>query len=275
MYRDTVDLYAYFRIPREGRAGGYLSVTVPECGSVAKKLRPAALIFPGGGYNFLSPREGEPVELQFLARGYAAFRLDYTVNTPHPVPLLEAAMAAAYIRERAGDLSVGPLVAVGFSAGGHLAGTLATMYGDPYIKEVLGERNVRPDAAALCYAVLTTDYNTHGGTAQIISGGDEELKKQLSVVERITPDCPPVFLWHTADDGAVSVQNSLRAAEKLAACKVPFELHVFGSGVHGLSVCSVETADDENDVRVNPAAAQWLPLLFTWLLSRGFAVRKA
>ncbi len=277
MLQETIDLYGYFGVPRKG-SGGYLTALARErCGEVSPKKRPAALILPGGGYEFVSLREGEPVALAFVEEGYAAFCLNYTVKTPHPVPLVEAAMAAAYIRENAEKWSADPeeLAVVGFSAGGHLAGSLATMYGDPCVKEILGERNVRPDAAVLSYAVLTTDRSTHGGTAETISGGDAELKKKLSIVDRITPSCPPVFLWHTADDDCVPVENSLLAAAKLSACKVPFELHIFERGVHGLAMCGIETANDEGDAHVNPSAAQWLPLLFTWLSSRGFSVRKA
>lgn len=277
MIHETIDLYAYFHLPREGKTGGRLTVYARGAfGEMPGRQRPAMLVIPGGGYFMVSDRENEPVALRFLSEGYSVFCLTYTVQTPYPTPLLEGAMAMAYIRENAKKYAVDSahVAAIGFSAGGHLAGMLATLYADKEITRVLGTRNVRPDAVVLSYAVMTTGIKTHGGTADTISGGDPALREHLSLEKCVTKDSPPAFIWHTGSDGAVPVENALMAAQAYRSAGVPFELHIFEEGVHGLSVADIETAGGgENDALVNVPVQSWLPLLFTWLKSRGFAVK--
>ena len=100
MICETIDLYDYFGISRGGNDGGYLTVYAREkMGDLPARVRPAMLVIPGGGYQFVSEREGEPVALRFVAAGYAAFRLNYTINRTYPTPLIEGSMAMAYIRE--------------------------------------------------------------------------------------------------------------------------------------------------------------------------------
>ena len=104
MIFETVDLYAYFKIPRSGNGGegGYLAAYArTRVNNISEKSRPAMLVIPGGGYGHISAREGEPVALRFLAEGFSAFVLQYSINTAYPVPLLEAGMAVAYIKENA------------------------------------------------------------------------------------------------------------------------------------------------------------------------------
>lgn len=280
MICETIDLYEYFGVPRGENGGGYLTAYArsrsPE---IAEKLRPAMLVIPGGGYSIVSDRENEPIALRLLAEGYAAFSLVYTVHTPYPVPLLEGAMAMAYIRKEHEKYCVDPakVAEMGFSAGGHLAGMLMTLYHDEHIQELLKEdaKLVRPDAAVLCYAVLSTGEITHGGTAQVISGGDPDLRAALSVPERVTKDCPPVFLWHTVNDGAVPVKNSVLMAEACAKAGVPFEMHLFEDGPHGLSLGDEETSGGEGDFMYRPDVQSWFPLMLSWLSSRrGFLVKK-
>ena len=275
MIHETIDLYEYFHIPRGENADGRLTVYMREKnGELTAKVRPAALIIPGGGYGYVSPREGEPIALRFLIEGYNVFRLHYTVNTAFPVPLIEAAMAMAYIRETAVKYDTDPdhVCAVGCSAGGHLAGMLATLFDDPAIKAVLGNKKIRPDAAILCYAVLTTGELTHSDTAQVISGGDRALREKLSLEKRVTEGSVPAFLWHTLSDAAVPVENSLMMASAYRKAGVPFELHVFAEGWHGLSTADIETANGYDDGRFNAPVQAWLPLAFTWLKGRGFGV---
>lgn len=276
MMFEKVDLYRYFGMERGTKTGGFLTVCArSQSNELRKKIRPAVLVIPGGAYLGVSDREGEPVALRFVAEGYAAFTLSYTVQTPYPTPLVEGAMAMAYIRRECKTYGVDPhqVCVIGFSAGGHLAGMLTAMYGEAPVRALFGEEEVRPDASALSYAVLATDGDTHPLTEEIISGGDKELAKALSVVDRLSPACPPVFLWHTADDDCVPAENSLRAACKLAACKAPYELHIFAHGEHGLSLCDDETSDGEGDSRLAPDVGMWVPLLFRWLRGLGFKVR--
>lgn len=277
MTYETIDLYEYFSLPKGRNAAGTLTVYARECNpEIKEKLRPAMLVIPGGGYEWVSRREAEPVAMEFLYGGYSVFVLDYTVHTPHPVPLLEAAMAVAYIRENAEKYYVdrAHVGAVGFSAGGHLCATLATMYGEACVKEALGNRAalVRPDAVVLSYAVITTGLRTHGGTAKTISGGDAALQEKMSLEKRVTKDSSPAFLWHTVEDDCVPVQNALLMAEAYLKAGVPFDLHVFESGGHGMSTVNGEVTDGDYPEAV-ARAGKWVELALSWLASRGFKVR--
>lgn len=274
MFYEKIDLYAYFGKARGAHEGGTLAVYAREqSGDLGKKLRPAALVIAGGGYGYVSAREQEPVALSFLAAGYAVFVLTYTVGTAYPVPFEEGIMAMRFVRAQAEKYSVDPahVAVVGFSAGGHLAGLLATLESDP-MAEGEGLADARPDAAVLCYPVISGGEFGHAGTMEIISGGDGGLLERLSVEKRVTADSAPVFLWHTMEDSVVPVENSLLLAAACRRAGVPFELHVFEKGRHGLSVAGIET---ETDPSVLPQIAHlrvWVELALSWLRGRGFTV---
>ena len=277
MIHERIDLYAYFHLPRGKKSRGYLNTYVPyNSPEMPEKTRPAMLVVTGGGYQFLSDREKEPVALRFTDLGYASFTLEYSLDVAFPVPFLEGCMAMAYIRENAKKYCVDEkhVCAVGFSAGGHLTGMLATLFADDAVKKALGERNVRPDAVILSYPVITSDpHFWHEGSIETISGGDPVLKEKLSLEKRVTKDSSPAFLWHTAEDDAVPVNNSLFMASAYAGQKVPFELHIFEKGPHGLSIANIETAWGENDaVLINQEVSAWVKLADRWLKKRGFRV---
>jgi len=237
---NQIDLYEYFGIVPEEYARGKLSVlNYPTSREVSPaRKRPAVLVIPGGGYAGVSDREAEPIALRFLAHGYVPFILRYSVAPLHfPTQLREAAMAMRYIREHAEEYEVNPqmVTAVGFSAGGHLCGCLGTMYDCPEVADLGTAEQLRPDGLALCYPVTLGWGKTHGGTMDNISGGDEVLRQRLSLDRQIRSDMPPVFLWHTRDDGAVPVRNSLILAEKMDEQGVDFTMHIYRRGWHGLS----------------------------------------
>ncbi len=270
----TVDLYEQIALPKAGE-GGTLTVFAPrENGELEKKRRPMALVVPGGGYAMVSEREGEPVALRLLAEGFVVGVLSYSVQKSFPVPFVEAAMAAAYLREHAEELGGSERLCVfGFSAGGHLAGMLSVLQRDPALS-ILKEHLpfARPDAAVLCYPVVTLGGFTHAGTAEVISGGEEGLRARLSLENAVKRDAVPAFLWHTVEDAAVPVENTLLLAAAYRRAKVPFELHLFERGVHGLALADGETANGR-DAFFNEEAQAWLPLALAWLRLRGFAVR--
>ena len=253
MFYTTVDLYDYFHIPRGENAGGSLTVYArsrnPEN---SPRIRPAILIAAGGGYNYLSFREGEPVALKFLAEGYAVFLLNYTICTPYPVPLIEAAMAMKYIRENAQTYAVDAdrVCAAGFSAGGHLVGMLI-----------------------LSYPVITTGIRTHGDTANTISGGDPVLAARLSLEKRVTKESSPAFIWHTSEDDCVAVENAFLMAQAYRVAGVPFELHIFEKGGHGLSTSDIEVCNERGCRGDVEAVRMWIPLALNFLKARGFEVR--
>ena len=277
MFFETIDLYEYFKLPRAGATGGYLrSYAATLTNEVSKRYFPAMLVIPGGAYFMVSEREGEPVALRFAAEGYQAFVLEYTVQTAFPVPLIEAAMAMAYLRENAEKYCIlkDKVCAVGFSAGGHLTGMLATLYDDDCIKAALKERadHVRPDAVILSYAVITSQEATHADTMRTISGGDEALKQKLSVETRVKKGGVPAFIWHTADDPAVPSENSFLFAAACQKAGVPYELHVFETGPHGLSVLTAQTMFSLSE---NYLCKEWFPLAVKWLTRRGFTAKEA
>lgn len=278
MINEKIDLYEYFGIDRGANAGGYLTAFArcEQC-ELSPKIRPAMLVIPGGAYMHLSVREGEPVALAYLNEGFSAFTLAYSLNTAYPAPLLEACMAVVYIREQAEKYDVDPerVAAVGFSAGGHLTAMLATIWNEKEIAEKLGERVAlaKPNAVVLSYPVATLGEYTHEATCRIITGGSGELREMLSNEKRVTPDSAPAFIWHTYEDNAVPVENSLLLASAYRKAGVPFALHIFERGWHGLSLCNAETNNQTADDRSVSEVAEWFPLSVDWLNARGFTVR--
>lgn len=241
----TANLYEHYGLTAlDGSVGtltGYIQHTSLEVSPGRK--RPAVLIIPGGGYFMTSDREAEPIALRFLAKGFVPFVLRYSC-APHkfPMQLREAAMAMRYIREHGEEFEVATnmIAAIGFSAGGHLCGTLGTMYDCPELQDIAPAAQIRPDALALCYPVTLGWGATHSGTMTNISGGDEVLRQRLSLDKQVRPDMPPVFLWHTRDDDLVPVRNSIILAQAMDEAGVDFTLHIYRHGWHGLS-----TADSQ------------------------------
>lgn len=240
----TVDLYQHYEAPQPENAACTLlcyGIRTSEKISFSRK-KPAVLILPGGGYGHTSPREAEPVALRFAARGYAPFVLHYScAPCAFPVALREAALAMRYIRENAAGFEVNPamVAAVGFSAGGHLCGTLGTLYDSPEVAALGPAELLRPDALGLCYPVAVAWGRTHEGSFENVSGGDPQLRQRLSLERLVRPDMPPVFLWHTRDDASVPCRNSLILAQALEEAEVEFSMHIYRHGPHGLS-----TADE-------------------------------
>lgn len=278
MINEKTDLYSYFGIERKNANGGYLTAYARETVDwLLPKLRPAMLVIPGGGYSHLSVREGEIVALAYFNEGYSSFALSYSINTPYPAPLLEACMAVIYIREQAAKYHADPehVAAVGFSAGGHLAGMLANIPDEKEIVEALGKRaaHAKLNAVLLSYAVSTLGEYTHSDTCRIITGGDEGLRERLSNEKRVTGKSAPAFIWHTYADDVVPVENSFLLASAYRKAGVPFALHVFEHGWHGLSLCNDETLNQTEDDCSLAKVGKWFPLSVDWLNARGFSVK--
>lgn len=216
---------------------------------------PACVICPGGGYEYVSPREGEPVALRLAAAGIASFVLYYSTKPAvFPQSLCEAAWAVSEVRANAAQWHIDPkkVMIVGFSAGGHLAASLGTMYDSPEVYAALGKRAAlcRPDGLVLGYPVITWGECAHCASFKALLGADfcEKKAEELSLDRLICKKTPPAFIWHTAEDRCVPVENSLRLASAYAAQGVGFELHVFPRGTHGLSLASREVAHDESQI---------------------------
>lgn len=216
----------------------------------------AVVVCPGGGYrNLASHHEGAQVAVWLNHLGVTAFVLQYRVGPRyrHPAPLQDVQRAIRLVRERAGAFGVDParVGVLGFSAGGHLASTAGTLLGD-------GER---PDFMILAYPVISMSAPyAHRGSVQHLVGDPPPpgLAEELSTDRRVTARTPPAFLFHTADDTSVPLENSLAFAQALRAAGVPVELHVFPTGRHGVGLAP-------ND----PVLSQWPRLAEVWLRARG------
>ncbi|MDE6273885.1 MAG: alpha/beta hydrolase [Clostridiales bacterium] len=276
MFHQKIDLYQECNVPRGNAKKGTLTAYISEeITEIKPKIRPAILVIPGGGYMMCSEREGEPIALRFVTNGYAAFVLDYEVNTKHPTPLLQAAMAMKYLREHAEELRIDPdhIAAIGFSAGGHLLGTLCLRSDDEAVRSALGNVNVKPNAAVYSYAVISMEHTTtHSSTRGVISGGDHNLAEYLSLEKAVTESAPPSFIWTTADDALVPCENSVLLASACAKQGVPYELHVFSHGRHGLALANTEVNDSYDTEGNLPEIAVWFSLAVTFLKNRGFEV---
>jgi acetyl esterase/lipase len=232
--------------------------------------RAAVLICPGGGYRFVSSREAEPIALQFAAAGLHAFVLDYSVAPRrYPQALLDLARAMCLIRENAAiwRVDAGKIALCGFSAGGHLAASLIARGDRAFLTETPGitPKLISPNALILGYPVITSGPFAHQGSFAALLGEDPDnpLRRQFSLELQVSPETPPVFLWHTLADQAVPVENSLLYAQALRDQGIPFELHIFPQGPHGLALATPETDDGEKGVY--PHVSRWMGLCLEWL----------
>jgi acetyl esterase/lipase len=228
--------------------------------------RGIVIVCPGGGYRMLAPHEGDPIARWLNGLGIAAFVLEYRVAPHrHPVPIGDMQQAIRLVRSRAGEwgLAGQPLGVLGFSAGGHLAASAGVFGddGDAQSADPVARISARPDALVLCYAVISFNRARHQGSIENLLGPDatDEQIAALSLETLVTPVTPPTFLWHTADDEKVPVENSLLFASALGRAGVPFALHVYPHGRHGLGLAT----DD-------PVVGSWTALCGSWLATVGF-----
>ena len=229
----------------------------------------AMVICPGGGYGGLAAHEGEGYARWLSGHGIAGFVLKYRLGSHgyrHPVMLQDAARAVRLVRTKAGDWGIDPkrIGIMGSSAGGHLASTLLTHFdaGDPNASDPVDRQSSRPDVGILCYAVITMGPNTHGGSRQNLLGSNPspELIELLSNESQVTDQTPPCFIWHTWEDNAVKVENSLEFAAALRRHHVPFDLHIYTKGRHGLGL------DGTEEEKMHP----WSKDCLFWLKVQGF-----
>lgn len=233
---------------------------------VKQRIHPAVIVCPGGGYSMVSDREAEPVARAYFAAGYNTYILRYAVreNAKNFTPLCQLAATIAEVRKNAEAwFTVEDQITVcGFSAGGHLAASLGTLFNEEKFLKVFGRtENIRPDAMILGYPVITADEYAHVGSIENVSAskkGSEEYA-WFGLDKHVDSETPPTFLWHTAPDTTVPVENSLKMCAALSAAKVPFELHVLPKGGHGMSTCTKEVAT------YNPYNARWVEWSITWL----------
>ena len=245
-----------------------LTTYLPENG---KATGAAIVIFPGGGYGGLAPHEGDGYARWFSDQGVTAFVLKYRLGPRgyrHPIMLQDAARAVRYVRAKAADWKIdsNKVGIIGSSAGGHLASTLLTHFdsGKTDDKDPIERQSSRPDIGILCYPVISMGPISHAGSRQNLLGKEasEELVQMLSNERQVTKETPPCFIWHTWEDKAVKVENSLEFAAALQKSGVPFDLHIYEKGAHGLGLGSREY----DPQKFHP----WVKDCLFWLKQRGW-----
>ncbi|MEI8245151.1 MAG: alpha/beta hydrolase [Lentisphaerota bacterium] len=215
----------------------------PSVHGTMKKARPCILICSGGCYSFRAEHEGPPFAHFFGLHGIFSGVIHYRVSpNRHPAPFADAARAVRYVRANAEKLGVDPdrIGLMGFSAGGHLAATVGiqpNLWLDPG-DDLANTVSARPDRIILGYPVVSAIRDYHSSSFVNLLGEeksvDDTVRRQFSHELHVTKDSPPAFIFHTANDSSVPVQNSLRLAEAYAAAGVSCELHVFKDGPHGV-----------------------------------------
>ncbi len=248
----------------------YVPDNLPELGM--DRQRPAIIICPGGGYSFLSPREAEPVALRFAGLGYAAFILRYHVGEVgrYPIPQRQALAAVAHVKENCNLYHVDPLavVVLGFSAGGHVAGCAGTMWNWPEVTRPLKKKAslLRPDGMVLCYPVISSGPHRHKDSFLNLLGEDfEEKRVAVSLELQVTEETPPTFLWHTADDTTVPVENTMMMKRALQAKGVEAEVHIYPHGRHGQSLADRTVYSPENMWKLSVPCSTWVERCHQWL----------
>ena len=224
----------------------------------------AIVVCPGGGYGALAmDHEGHQVARLLTSRGVAAFILKYRLGPRyhHPAMQQDVLQAIRYARWNAGEFNIRKdrIGVMGFSAGGHLASTAATLFdaGNASSGAPIDAVSSRPDFAVLVYPVITMNQeSTHKGSQRNLLGESPsaELLTKLSTDKQITAQTPPTFLVHTNEDTGVPAENSVQFYLALRKAGVPAELHIFQKGEHGLGLAPGD-----------PALREWPELLFTWL----------
>ena len=231
---------------------------------------PAVLVLPGGGYGFCSEQEGDPVACWLNSLGISAFVLDYSVEpSKHPQPLNDARRAMQYLRANASKYNIDSnrVGVIGFSAGGHLAASLSNFHNEKNldVNDDLEAINARPDLCILSYPVISWGEFAHEGSRENLLGmkPDAELLHKTSMENSVSTDTPSTFIWHTAEDEPVPVENAYLYAMALQRKKVPCELHVYPFGEHGMGLGTI-------DFRRNSHYGQWRHSCERWLSLMGF-----
>lgn len=215
------------------------------------KERPCVIVVPGGGYCVVSPSEGEIVAKKFYEMGCNAFVCIYTTNLLMNVPLKNQPMkdlsrTIRYVRKRAKEYAIDPekIIVCGFSAGAHLCGCVCEK-ADVIEDEKYDLISCRPNAAILSYPVITAGKYAHRESFLALLGDDASVKEldEMSLEKHVDKNMPPCFIWQTATDELVSIENSFLFASACKDAGALYTYHVFSEGPHGMSLANKDWAE--------------------------------
>lgn len=268
----TVTTYSLLEDRPLAKLTAYIAAPSPEISFNAK--RKAVLIIPGGAYWINSDTEADPIAHYYLSMGFNAFTLRYStgrgVDSIWPKPLLEASAAMKFIRDHAEEFHIDPdyVFAIGFSAGGHLCAALGSLWDNDEIEATLGmEKGYnRPTGTVLSYPVISAlEPYAHRGSINNILGrarDDEEARKSVSLELLVSEKTVPAFIWATAEDNVVPVQNALLYATALADANIPYEMHIYPKGGHGTSTANHIFSCP------HPEISAWMENAARWMMMR-------
>lgn len=251
--------YKELTAEKDGKVTGLSKVFFPELRlfqppSKDKSNGTAVIICPGGGYAHLAiGHEGDDVARRFAAIGVTAIVLKYRLPD-HEImtnkalaPLQDAQQAIYMVRKNAAKWGIdsGKIGIMGFSAGGHLAASLAVHYKDAQFSNP-EKLSLRPDFSILIYPVISFGPSTHTGSVQNLIGSKATAadRHYFSNEKHIMDDTPPTFLVHANDDTVVLVENSILFIQALRRKGVPVEAHLYQAGGHGFGMHNPTTTDD-------------------------------
>lgn len=270
---ERIDLYAYYHIERVEGSRGYLTCYYPSAKNCAfpNRVRPNALVIPGGAYAFVSQREGEPVALKFLAKDYNAYLLDYSVAPmgAYPIVLYEALLASAYIHETTSTHQGNPnqVVGIGFSAGGHLLGLLNSATDEEITPLFLTRKDVELNASIFGYPLVSAIHQEPNvdGCFDNLTNKNRSQVESLYLENRDFRHFSPSYIWTTKEDHTVSYKNSVLLSDCLNKAGIKNKLRVFPKGDHGESVVDISVFTYDKLKEIPLENKSWIEEAFAFL----------
>lgn len=263
-------LHKRIKLHENDSCGAFLTTYFIESNSeIKERKRPLFLICPGGAYMSISDREGEPIALRFVAEGYHAAVLTYSIYpyATYPTALIEVGKAVSMLRENADEwlIDTDKIILVGFSAGGHLAASYSCFWsGDVAALLDCDRELIKPNGLILGYPVISSGkYASRYSFINLLGDKYDDLIGKMSLEHQVNGDNPPTFIWHTKTDEAVPYQNSELFAKALEDKGIPVELHLYPEGKHGVALANEVTAID--DSQIVPSCQDWIERAIKWI----------
>lgn len=276
-------------------AGSYAKYYFQEPSEEIDRYRkyPTIVICPGGAYLWTSFREDESVALRFLAEGFHVVVVHYATEgrermsvadveqlpanpvSQFPNPVVSLAEAVAFLREHAEQYAVDTdhIIVGGFSAGGHVAGMLGTRWHEEWLEKLVGKNKqlYRPTHLLLAYTAYdlkpvkprsSVDTVLYAATGE--RQPSEEMLKEMDLIHHVSSMTPPTFIWHTREDVLTPSLGALKFAVELEKAEVPYELHLFDKGKHGLVLGDLRTGTKSSNM--NAQVYKWVDLFLEWII---------